>query len=270
MSVFCLCRATISLCYMSFYCATASIHSFFNDYCRISTRFNDYCIRMNTYVRIRVLKLKTSFGTSVFLFEFENTDAIPNALRRSRRYFSGYNLISADNYLPQGLLSSLRLSYKKRRAMKIKREVKAELKCEVKAESKCEIKAEFTKEVVKEEVRAKVLSNGKNKVKVEKPIGGSPFPDFNRPYEEDCRQVVEALTALHGVKEIQNSIRPVLDALIRTILSQNTTDKTSMVAFQNLKRVCPTWKDCLAADDSVIEEAIRFGGLAEIKVSEML
>ena len=106
---------------------------------------------------------------------------------------------------------------------------------------------------------------GKRRVKPEA-AGGSPFPDFKRPSYEDCRQVVDSLSALHGIKEVQNSVRPVLDALIRTILSQNTTDKTSMIAFQNLKRVCPTWKSCLASDDSVIEEAIRFGGLAEIKV----
>ena len=96
--------------------------------------------------------------------------------------------------------------------------------------------------------------------------GGSPFPDFKRPSAAECVQVVDSLTAMHGVKETQNSIRPVLDALVRTILSQNTTDKTSLIAFQNLKAVCPTWKSVLAADDSIIEDAIRFGGLAEIKV----
>ena len=110
-----------------------------------------------------------------------------------------------------------------------------------------------------------IETKGKRRVKVEV-AGGSPFPDFKRPNYEDCRQVVDSLSALHGVKEVQNSVRPVLDALIRTILSQNTTDKTSMIAFQNLKKVCPSWKSCLAAPDSVIEEAIRFGGLAEIKV----
>ena len=101
---------------------------------------------------------------------------------------------------------------------------------------------------------------------IDEVVGGSPFPDFKRPSAAECVQVVDSLTAMHGVKETQNSIRPVLDALVRTILSQNTTDKTSMIAFQNLKAVCPTWKSVLAADDSVIEDAIRFGGLAEIKV----
>ena len=116
-----------------------------------------------------------------------------------------------------------------------------------------------------DDTKENISCMGKRRVKLEA-AGGSPFPDFKRPSYEDCRQVVDSLSVLHGIKEVQNSVRPVLDALIRTILSQNTTDKTSMIAFQNLKRVCPTWKSCLASHDSVIEEAIRFGGLAEIKV----
>ena len=139
--------------------------------------------------------------------------------------------------------------------MRVKREVKSEMKVEVKDEM----------QIVKTEKITKVVKVSKGK-KGSDESSGSPFPEFNRPSYDDCQQVVESLTVLHGVKEEQNSIRPVLDALVRTILSQNTTDKTSMVAFQNLKRVCPTWSEVLAADDSVIEEAIRFGGLAEIKV----
>jgi hypothetical protein len=143
--------------------------------------------------------------------------------------------------------------------MKAKEVVKTESKASVNDEKK--IKVEPKLEHVP-------LNKGEKKVKTEcmKSLGGSPFPEFNRPHVEECLQVVQTLTALHGVKETQNSIRPVLDALVRTILSQNTTDKTSMVAFQNLKQTCPTWKSVLDADDSVIEDAIRFGGLAEIKV----
>jgi hypothetical protein len=140
-------------------------------------------------------------------------------------------------------------------------------KADVKTESK--VTANDVKKIkVEPKLEHVPLNTGKKKVKTEcmKSLGGSPFPEFNRPHVEECLQVVQTLTALHGVKETQNSIRPVLDALVRTILSQNTTDKTSMVAFQNLKQACPTWKSVLDADDSVIEDAIRFGGLAEIKV----
>ena len=141
--------------------------------------------------------------------------------------------------------------------------VTSEIKLEVKGPVISDV-ISFKREIVIDE--KEIISNkGKRRVKLDV-AGGSPFHDFKRPSYEDCRQVVDSLSALHGVKEVQNSVRPVLDALIRTILSQNTTDKTSMIAFQNLKRVCPTWKSCLASHDSVIEEAIRFGGLAEIKV----
>lgn len=143
--------------------------------------------------------------------------------------------------------------------MRAKADVKVECNASVKDEKKIKLEPKLEHVPLKEV---------KKKVKSECAIGlgGSPFPEFNRPHVEECLQVVQALTALHGVKETQNSIRPVLDALVRTILSQNTTDKTSMVAFQNLKQACPTWKSVLDADDSVIEDAIRFGGLAEIKV----
>jgi endonuclease-3 len=150
--------------------------------------------------------------------------------------------------------------------MKVKSEIKRESsrsrgveKDKVITDIKMEIKSEIKAEIVK-------LTKGKAKALKE---GDSPFPEFSRPSRDDCVSVVESLTAIHGIKEAQNSIRPVLDSLIRTILSQNTTDKTSMIAFQNLKNVCPTWKSTLAASDSVIEEAIRFGGLAEIKTKRI-
>jgi endonuclease-3 len=56
-----------------------------------------------------------------------------------------------------------------------------------------------------------------------------------------------------------------LDGLIRTILSQNTTDLNSHAAFASLKQRFPTWEEALAADPDDIADAIRHGGLAEIK-----
>ena len=51
-----------------------------------------------------------------------------------------------------------------------------------------------------------------------------------------------------------------------TILSQNTTDATSAVAFANLKRAFPTWEAVRVADPRPVEAAVKCGGLAEIKV----
>ncbi|KAK9278669.1 hypothetical protein L1049_028243 [Liquidambar formosana] len=59
----------------------------------------------------------------------------------------------------------------------------------------------------------------------------------------------------------------VLDGLVSTILSQNTTDVNSQRAFASLKSAFPTWEDVLAAESRSIENAIRCGGLAATKVS---
>lgn len=56
-----------------------------------------------------------------------------------------------------------------------------------------------------------------------------------------------------------------LDALIATILSQNTTDKNSYRAYQNLKNSFTTWEDVAAANQKTIEQKIRIGGLAKQK-----
>jgi len=61
----------------------------------------------------------------------------------------------------------------------------------------------------------------------------------------------------------------VLDSLVRTILSQNTTDATSAVAFANLKAVLPTWTEVLHAEEGVAEEAVRCGGLADVKMARV-
>lgn len=56
---------------------------------------------------------------------------------------------------------------------------------------------------------------------------------------------------------------------VRTILSQNTTDDTSARAFAGLKAGFPTWEAVLAAPEGAVEEAVRCGGLADIKVARI-
>jgi len=83
-------------------------------------------------------------------------------------------------------------------------------------------------------------------------------------------------TILHGTvarggstddpNESPPAVKPVLDSLVGTILSQNTTDATSAVAFANLKRAFPTWESVRVADPRPVEAAVKCGGLAEIKV----
>ena len=92
---------------------------------------------------------------------------------------------------------------------------------------------------------------------------------FAGPSPDEVSTVVYLLGQLHGVPVKSEERMSVLDSLIRTILSQNTTDKTSKVAFDTLKLRMPTWKQVMETENSEIEDAIRFGGLAEIKTNRI-
>lgn len=59
--------------------------------------------------------------------------------------------------------------------------------------------------------------------------------------------------------------RPVLDELVLTILSQNTTAKNCFEAFRSLSERFPGWDEVRVADAAVIADAIRCGGLANRK-----
>jgi len=59
--------------------------------------------------------------------------------------------------------------------------------------------------------------------------------------------------------------RPLLDVLIETVLSQNTSDINSHRAFLTLREKYPKWDLLPDADISDIAKAIRSGGLANIK-----
>lgn len=99
------------------------------------------------------------------------------------------------------------------------------------------------------------------KVKVEDPEG--PYPDFARPHPEECVLATELLGELHGIPTRGENTMPVLDSLVRTILSQNTTDKNSRVAFLNLKKHFPTWLEVYnAGGTGRVEESIKSGGLS--------
>jgi endonuclease III len=62
----------------------------------------------------------------------------------------------------------------------------------------------------------------------------------------------------------------VLDGLIATTLSQNTTSTNALSAFQRLKRRCPTWAGCLRRGIAVVREAIRPAGLADVRAPRII
>ncbi|KAF4780269.1 base excision DNA repair protein [Colletotrichum scovillei] len=88
----------------------------------------------------------------------------------------------------------------------------------------------------------------------------SPFPDFPHPTPDECKLAHRILAKLHGKRERPAEVKAsstragcgdspsVLDALVRTILSQNTSDTNSTRAKRSM-------------DD----EAIKCGGLSQVK-----
>ncbi|KAK3406723.1 putative DNA glycosylase At3g47830 [Eucalyptus grandis] len=133
-----------------------------------------------------------------------------------------------------------------------------------------------------------------------KPVQQDPYPTHHGPTPEECRAVRDDLLALHGfpqefakyreqrlrklglvVKEeddghgrgevktvlVGEEEESVLDGLVKTVLSQNTTDVNSQRAFASLKSAFPSWEDVLAAESTCIEDAIRCGGLAPTKAA---
>ena len=78
------------------------------------------------------------------------------------------------------------------------------------------------------------------------------------------RRIEAALRKEYGVPKVAPS-RTLLDALIETILSQNTTDTNSSRAFRALRQRYPRWRDVLAAPTSDLVATIRSAGLANTK-----
>ena len=123
--------------------------------------------------------------------------------------------------------------------------------------------------------------------------GKSPYPEYLRPTPEECHEVVRLLEKVHGHVEAPKAIPPptlnvagcgevpsVLDALIRTRLSANTTNKNSSTAFQGLVARFGTLKEGIGkgsvdwdavrrAPQKDVFKAIERGGLADRKSKDI-
>ncbi|MED6184301.1 hypothetical protein PIB30_046172 [Stylosanthes scabra] len=126
-----------------------------------------------------------------------------------------------------------------------------------------------------------------------KPLGVSsksvtttnPYSSHIAPTPQQCLSLRDSLLALHGfppefakyrkpqhdtnTNHHHPALQPetVLDGLVRTVLSQNTTESNSQKAFDSLKSSFPTWELVLGAESKELENAIRCGGLAPTKAS---
>lgn len=112
------------------------------------------------------------------------------------------------------------------------------------------------------------------------PHTASPFAQHRAPSPAACAKAVAGLSALHG--EVQRDLAPpptlhgdasscgqmpqVLDGLVATILSQNTTQKNSTAAMANLMATFERdYAAMLRAGPERIAQAIWQGGLGNVK-----
>ncbi|KAF0903196.1 hypothetical protein E2562_025768 [Oryza meyeriana var. granulata] len=128
------------------------------------------------------------------------------------------------------------------------------------------------------------------KPKRKPPPSPEPYPDHPSPSPAQCLAVRDALLAFHGFPEEFAPFRrlrlgldsspedkdgppstppTVLDGLVTTLLSQNTTDAISRRAFAALKSAFPTWDQVVDEEGKRLEDAIRCGGLAATKAARI-
>ena len=81
---------------------------------------------------------------------------------------------------------------------------------------------------------------------------------------QQLKYVTQNLEAAYGIPRNDSTDDP-LDELIGTILSQATTNQNSHRTFANLKSRFKDWEAVQRAEPVQIEEAIRLGGLAQVK-----
>jgi endonuclease III len=108
----------------------------------------------------------------------------------------------------------------------------------------------------------------------------SPFPSFSRPTPQECSLAHRILSSIHGERRRPDTIiapstvagcgnsPSVLDALVRTILSQNTSDKNSTRAKLSMDKTygrSDDWEAVVQGGTEKLQRTIKSGGLSVIK-----
>jgi len=97
------------------------------------------------------------------------------------------------------------------------------------------------------------------------PIVDEQFIDEHTlPREEKVGKVYDALAAYYGDLEWRPRNDP-LSELVLTILSQHTSDHNSFRAFEVMRERFPTWEEVRDAPTDELADAIKSGGLANVK-----
>lgn len=88
--------------------------------------------------------------------------------------------------------------------------------------------------------------------------------------KEKVSIVIKRLSKHFGKSYIRQSYgNDILDILIATKLSQNTTDRSSYKAYMNLKSKFPKWKDVADATVEEIKDLIKVCGLSNTKAKDI-
>jgi len=87
--------------------------------------------------------------------------------------------------------------------------------------------------------------------------------------KKSLNNVIKELKKTFGSYKNPSRKVSILDTIIATKLSQNTTDKTAHIAYKNLKKTFPKWSDLLSAPLNLIEKNIRVCGLAKTKAADI-
>lgn len=91
----------------------------------------------------------------------------------------------------------------------------------------------------------------------------------SRSQAAGIRLVDGRLRACYGERPWKPRFDHLLDGLVHTLLSQNTSDANSHLAFRRLKERFPTWEEAATAPVEYIEEAIRPGGISRVKAARI-
>ncbi len=91
-----------------------------------------------------------------------------------------------------------------------------------------------------------------------------PNPETSPICEGKTWRIHQLLLAAYGQPQLKEQRDP-LSELVLTILSQNTADVNTARAYAALRARFATWDEVLAAPTEQVAEAIRIGGLADIK-----
>ncbi|KAH7398966.1 base excision DNA repair protein [Phaeosphaeria sp. MPI-PUGE-AT-0046c] len=195
------------------------------------------------------------------------------------------------NDLPHGLGAIPDLPPKQENTSPAKKATKSKKNTKAKKEDVDELAAKATT-TTDESPKKKAKTKAKNNSYGLTP-GQTPYPNWPHPTAEECHEVTRLLSKVHGEVQAPKTIPvpslevsgcgevpSVLDALIRTRLSAATSGTNSSRAFAGLVakfgilkegvgKGSVDWNKVRLADTKDVFEAIKSGGLADVKSKDI-